>query len=89
MRGVRYPGMGSTLATKVSHGKFLAAGDKMVYLASGAKVKKNWINQMLILDAKTGKLVKIVDLDNIVVDMDMLGENLVYITEANKVYLMQ
>lgn len=89
LRGVRYPGMGSTLATKVSHGKFLAAGDKMVYLASGAKVKKNWINQMLILDAKTGKLIKIVDLDNTVVDMDMLGENLVYITEANKVYLMQ
>lgn len=89
LRGVRYPGMGSTLASKVSHGNFLTASDKLVYLASGTKVKKNWINQMLILDAKSGKLVKVVDLQNTVVDMDMLGENLVYITEANKVYLMQ
>lgn len=89
LRGVRYPGMGSTLATKVSHGKFLVAGEKYVYLASGLKVKKNWTNQILVLDAKSGKMVKTVDVDATVVDMDMLGEDLVIITESNKVQKIQ
>lgn len=85
LRGVRYPGMGSTLATKVSHGKFLVAGEKYVYLASGLKVKKNWTNQILILDAKSGKMIKTVDVDATVVDMDLSGEELIIITESNKV----
>lgn len=89
LRGVRYPGMGSTLATKVSHGKFLVAGEKYVYLASGMKVRKNWINQILVLDAKSGKMVKTVDVDATVVDMDLLGEDLLIITESNKIQKIQ
>jgi len=89
LRGVRYPGMGSTLATKVSHGKFLAAGEKNVYLASGTKVKKSWINQILVLDAKSGKPIRTIDVDKSVVDMDIMGESLILITEANKVHVIQ
>lgn len=89
LRGVRYPGMGSTLATKVSHGKFLVAGEKYVFLASGMKVRKNWINQILVLDAKSGKMVKTVDVDATIVDMDLSGEDLLIITESNKIQKIQ
>jgi hypothetical protein len=53
------------------------------------RVKKNWTNQILVLDAKSGKMVKTVDVDATVVDMDMSGEDLVIITESNKVQKIQ
>lgn len=37
----------------------------------------------------SGKLVKNVDVVNVVVDMAMLNKALVYITEANKVELLK
>jgi hypothetical protein len=89
LRGVRYPGLGSNLGYKVSNGNFLCATEKYVYLASGVKVKKVWTNQILVLDAKTGKPVKTVDVDKSVVDMDLMGENLILITESNKVTIVQ
>lgn len=89
LRGVRYPGLGSNLGYKVSGGNFLGATEKYVYLASGMKAKKVWTNQILVLDAKTGKPVKTIDVDNQVVDMDIMGENLVMITESNKVTILQ
>jgi hypothetical protein len=88
LRGVKYPGMGSTLASKISAGDFLLATEQQVYLASGVRVKKNWTNQILILDAGNGKPVKTVDLNATVVDMDLIGEKLVFINEANEVIIL-
>lgn len=88
LRGIRY-GFASTIGVKKSPGNFLCADEKFVYLASGTKIKKTWKDQIMILDAITGKFVKNVDIDNVVIDMAMMKNNLVFITEANKVELLK
>lgn len=87
LRGIRY-GFGATLGVKKSAGNFLCADEKFVYLASGTKIKKVWKDQILVLDATTGKQVKVIDIDNVVVDMSLLNGALVLITEANKVSVL-
>lgn len=88
LRGVRYPGLGSTLAFKVSQGDFLCATNQFLYLASGSMLKKKWINQILVLDVLSGKQVKTLNLTANVVDMDLMGDKLVYITESNDVIIL-
>jgi hypothetical protein len=85
LRGVRYSGL---MGVKTSNGNFLCADDNAVYIASGKKVKKDFVQNITVLDAATGKLVKTIDVDAVVVDMAMLDNALVLINEANKVVVI-
>lgn len=85
LRGVRYSGF---LGVKKSNGNFLCADDNNVYLASGVKVKKEFTNNIAVIDAVKGKFVKNIDIPDVIVDMHMLDKSLVVITEANKVMII-
>ena len=88
LRGVRYSGFGATLGVKTSPGNFLCANENNVYLASGEKVKKEFNNNIMVIDARNGKFIKNIDIPNVIVDMHMLNNSLVVITEANKVMVI-
>jgi len=85
LRGVRYSGY---VSVKKSNGNFLCADDSHVYLASGVKVKKEFNNNIMVIDAVKGAFVKNIDIPDVIVDMHMLGNSLVVITEANKVMVV-
>ncbi|MDD4971826.1 MAG: hypothetical protein PHT07_20560 [Paludibacter sp.] len=86
LRGVRYSN--SDMGVKTSSGNFLCADDNNVYLASGEKVKKEFKNNIMVIDAVKGKFVKTIDVPDVIVDMHMLGNTLIVITEANKVMVV-
>ena len=85
LRGVRYSG---NMGVKTSSGNFLCADENNVYLASGEKVKKEFMNNIMVIDAVKGKFVKNIDIPNVIVDMHMLDKSLVVITDANKVLVI-
>lgn len=85
LRGVRYSG---NMGVKTSSGNFLCADENNVYLASGEKVKKDFLNNIIVIDAVKGKFVKNIDIPNVIVDMHLLDKSLIVITEANKVIVV-
>jgi len=86
LRGVRYSN--SDMGVKTSSGNFLCADDENVYLASGEKVNKVFKNNIMVIDAVKGKFVKNIDIPDVIVDMHMTDKDLVVITEANKVLVI-
>ena len=86
LRGVRYSG--SNMGVKTSNGNFMCADDNNVYLASGEKVKKEFNNNIMVIDAVKGQFVKNIDIPEVIVDMHMMNNMLVVITEANKVMVI-
>lgn len=85
LRGVRYSG---NMGVKNSDGNFLCADENAVYIASGKKVKKEFVKNITVLDINKGKIIKTIDVTDVVVDMALLDNALVYITEANKVVVV-
>jgi outer membrane protein assembly factor BamB len=85
LRGVRYSG---NMGVKNSDGNFLCADENAVYIASGKKVKKEFVKNITILDTDKGKIVKTIEVADVVIDMALLDNALVYITESNKVVVV-
>ncbi len=85
LRGVRYSGF---LGVKNSNGNFLCADENAVYIAGGKRIKKDFVQNITVLDVAKGKLVKTIDVDAVVVDMALLDNALVLINEANKVVVI-
>ena len=85
LRGVRYSG---NMGVKNSDGNFLLADENAVYIASGKKVKKEFVKNITVLDTNKGKIVKTIEVADVIVDMALLDNALVYITETNKVVVV-
>jgi hypothetical protein len=85
LRGLSYSGF---ISVKKSNGNFLCADENAVYIASGKKVKKDFIQNITILDVVKGKLVKTIDVAETIVDMALLDNSIIVITEANKVLVL-
>jgi hypothetical protein len=85
LRGVRYSG---NMSVKKSTGNFLCADEKAVYIAGGKKVKKDFVQNITVLDISKGKLIKTIDVLSVIVDMALLDNSIVYITEGNNVVVV-
>lgn len=85
LRGLRYSGF---VSVKKSNGNFLCADENAVYIAGGKKIKKDFVQNITVLDVAKGKLVKTIDVDAVIVDMALLDNALVLINEANKVVVI-
>jgi len=85
LRGLRYSGF---VSVKKSTGNFLCADENAVYIAGGKKVKKDFIQNITVLDVVKGKVIKTIDIDAVIVDMTLTDNALILITEANKIQVI-
>jgi hypothetical protein len=86
LRGVRYNG---NVAYKTSNANFMLADDNNVYITSSSKIEKKVFKENItVLDANTGKFVKKTDIEGVIVEIAMLNNKIVVVTEDNKIALI-
>jgi len=81
-RGVRY--VGASFGTRSSHGNLLCVDNKYVYTTGYIKPKKKNTtanSNVTIIDVATGKLVKVIEIPNMVdaIDMQVMGTDILLV----------
>ena len=86
LRSLRYSG---NVAYKSSNANFMFADDKFIYLTSSTKLdKKVFKDNVTVIDAEKGTMVKKTEVEGIIVEIALLGEKVVVLTEDNKISMI-
>jgi len=83
LRGLGYSG---NTAFKISNSDFFAADENAVFIASKSKIEKKVFKEnVTVIDANTGKFVKKTDIEGVIVEIGLLNNKVVVVTEDNKI----